>query len=110
MAKAVLVMDMPVVCVDCPCHFANLDGTVKCGVCGMQLLTDDIEEFRHDECPLLSLSEIFENILKRLYEAKHSVPVRSRNSCEISAAQGKVYAYEDAIRIVDGAMEELTDE
>jgi hypothetical protein len=51
------------------------------------------------------LTEFFENILKRLNEVKESVHVRSRNCCDISAAQGKVYAYEDAIGIVADAID-----
>lgn len=53
------------------------------------------------------LTEFFENILKRLNEAKDSVHVRSSNYCDVSAAQGKVYAYEDAIGIVADAIDLL---
>lgn len=51
------------------------------------------------------LTEFFENILNKLNEAKDSIHVRSRNCCDISAAQGKVYAYEDAIGIVADAVD-----
>lgn len=57
MSKAVLVIDMPVACIDCPCHFAHEDGTIECGVRGMELLTDDIESFKYEDCPLLELPE-----------------------------------------------------
>ena len=53
------------------------------------------------------LTEFLENILIRLDEAKDSVHVRSRICCDISAAQGKVYAYEDAIGIVADAIDLL---
>lgn len=53
------------------------------------------------------LTEFLENILIRLDEAKDSVHARSRICCDISAAQGKVYAYEDAIGIVADAIDLL---
>ena len=51
MSKAVLVMDMPKHCIDCPCHFAGMY-TVKCGVKKKKLLTNDIETYKPDWCPL----------------------------------------------------------
>lgn len=52
--KAVLVMDMPEHCIDCPCHFAGTS-TVVCGVKKEKLLTDDIETYKPDWCPLREL-------------------------------------------------------
>lgn len=54
MSKAVLVMDMPNNCIDCPCHFAGMS-TVVCGVNKKKLLTDDIETYKPDWCPLREL-------------------------------------------------------
>lgn len=53
------------------------------------------------------LTKFFEDILKKLNEAKNSIPVKSRNYCDIAAAQGKTYAYEDAIGIVADAIDLL---
>lgn len=52
MSKSILVIDTPSVCIDCPCHFAYDTGAVDCGVNGKELLTDDIETFKPDWCPL----------------------------------------------------------
>mgnify|MGYP006356253557 CR=1 FL=1 len=49
--KAILVIEMPSRCIDCPCHFAEMN-TVVCGVNKEQLLTDDIETHKPDWCPL----------------------------------------------------------
>lgn len=53
------------------------------------------------------LTEFFENILEDLSTAKNSVHVRTRSSCDISYAQGKVVAYEEAIGIVADAIDLL---
>ena len=49
--KAILVIDMPKNCIDCPCHFAGMS-TVVCGVNKKKLMSDDIETYKPDWCPL----------------------------------------------------------
>ena len=49
--KAILVLEMPKYCIDCPCHFAGMS-TVVCGVKKKKLITDDIETYKPDWCPL----------------------------------------------------------
>lgn len=56
MSKAVLVMDMPKYCIDCPCHFAGMH-TVKCGVKKKRLPKNDIETYKPDWCPLKPMPE-----------------------------------------------------
>lgn len=68
MSKAVLILDMPEHCIDCPCHFAGMS-TVVCGVNKKELLTDDIETYKPEWCPLRELPEKnFEN--NNNYEAE----------------------------------------
>lgn len=50
--KSILKIDTPKVCIDCPCHFAGESGMVVCGVEKRELLSDDIEAFKPDWCPL----------------------------------------------------------
>lgn len=52
MSKSILVLDTPDACIDCPCHFADDGGMVWCGKENKRLLTDDIETFKPDWCPL----------------------------------------------------------
>ena len=49
--KAILVLEMPKYCIDCPCHFAGMS-TVVCGVNKKKLMADDIETYKPDWCPL----------------------------------------------------------
>lgn len=55
--KSVLKINTPQVCIDCPCHFAGESGMVMCGVEKRELLSDDIETFKPDWCPLRELRE-----------------------------------------------------
>jgi len=55
--KSVLKIETPKVCIDCPCHFAGESGMVMCGAEKRELLTDDIETFKPDWCPLRELVE-----------------------------------------------------
>lgn len=55
--KSVLKIETPKVCIDCPCHFAGESGMVMCGVEKRELLSDDIETFKPDWCPLRESSE-----------------------------------------------------
>lgn len=57
MSKAVLVLDMPEHCIDCPCHFTEESGMVNCGVMKKELVSDDIETYKPDWCPLRELPE-----------------------------------------------------
>lgn len=50
--KSVLKIDTPKACIDCPCHFAGESGMVMCGVDKRELLSDDIQTFKPDWCPL----------------------------------------------------------
>ena len=54
--KAVLVMDMPECCIDCPCHFVD-DPNIWCGATKRDLETNDIEIYKPDWCPLKPLPE-----------------------------------------------------
>ena len=54
MSKAVLVMDMPSKCIDCPLHFVD-EPNYWCGANMKDLLTDDIETYKPDWCPLREL-------------------------------------------------------
>lgn len=56
MSKAILVIEVPKYCIDCPCHFAGMS-TLVCGVKKEKLLTDDIETYKPDWCPLNLLPE-----------------------------------------------------
>lgn len=55
--KSVLKIDTPKVCIDCPCHFAGGSGMVVCGVEKRELLSDDIQTFKPDWCPLRESDE-----------------------------------------------------
>ena len=56
MSKAVLVMDMPKVCIDCPLHYCdNCD--FWCGSNGKELLCDDMEIYKPSWCPLKPLPQ-----------------------------------------------------
>jgi len=55
MSKAILVIDTPECCIDCPCHFA--EDIVWCGVKDQELETDDIETYKPDWCPLKPMIE-----------------------------------------------------
>lgn len=57
MSKVMLVMDKPNVCIDCPVHFAGISGQVWCGKEKKRLLSDDIEIFKPDWCPLKDVSD-----------------------------------------------------
>jgi hypothetical protein len=54
--KAILVLEMPKYCIDCPCHFAGMS-TVVCGVNKEKLMADDIETYKPDWCPLRPVPE-----------------------------------------------------
>ena len=54
MSKCVLVMDMPSKCIDCPLHFVD-EPNYWCGANMKDLLTDDIETYKPDWCPLREL-------------------------------------------------------
>lgn len=55
MSKAILIMDMPQHCIDCPCHFADDEGAVICGKENKELITDDIQTYKPDWCPIREL-------------------------------------------------------
>ena len=53
MRKALLVIELPTSCFDCPCsHFAYCR-TIACGVTGKTISAPDCEETRLDSCPLI---------------------------------------------------------
>ncbi len=56
MSKSILIIDTPIVCIDCPCHFAD-ETTVWCGKEERELLSDDIESYKPDWCPLKEIPE-----------------------------------------------------
>ena len=78
MSKVVLVMDMPNTCIDCPCHFADDSGMVRCGKEDKELLTDDIEAFKPNWCPLRDMPEKKKLTYKDLFEDNR---VSGYNSC-----------------------------
>lgn len=51
MSKAILVMDMPSKCIGCPLHFVD-EPNYWCGANMKDLLTDDIETYKPNWCPL----------------------------------------------------------
>lgn len=55
--KSILEIETPKYCFDCPCHFAGESGMVVCGVEKRELLSDDIETFKPDWCPLRESAE-----------------------------------------------------
>lgn len=56
MSKVILVMDMPMYCIDCPCHFVD-DPSIWCGVVNRDLETNDIEIYKPEWCPLREMPE-----------------------------------------------------
>ena len=57
MSKVLLVMDEPNACIDRPVHFTGASGQVWCGKEKKCLLSDDIETFKPDWCPLKEVPE-----------------------------------------------------
>lgn len=53
--KAVIIMDMPEKCFNCPCHFAD-EPEYWCGV-NFEKLELDCDPYRPDWCPLRPLPE-----------------------------------------------------
>lgn len=53
--KSILIIDTPKFCIDCPCHFAGETGMVMCGVEKRELLSDDIQTYKAEWCPLSSV-------------------------------------------------------
>ena len=57
MRKALLVIELPTSCFDCPCsHFAYCR-TIACGVTGKTISAPDCEKMRLDSCPLVPVPE-----------------------------------------------------
>ncbi len=56
MAKAVLVMDMPECCADCPCSFFERDNPILNLICGVTQ-EDAYNVGKPDWCPLRELPE-----------------------------------------------------
>ena len=56
MPKAVLVMDMPECCADCPCSFVERDNPILNLICGVAQ-EDAYNVGRPDWCPLRELPE-----------------------------------------------------
>lgn len=56
MAKAVLVMDMPECCADCPCSFFERDNPILNLICGVTQ-EDAYNVGKPDWCPLQELPE-----------------------------------------------------
>lgn len=82
MSKAFIILDMPNNCIDCPCHFAGMS-TVVCEVNKKKLLTDDIETYKPDWCPLRELPEKIgiEEAVKMTRNGCISDVINSYNSC-----------------------------
>lgn len=49
--KAILVIEMPSSCLDCPCYFSN-DGYCICQEAGKLLANEDVDNERPTWCPL----------------------------------------------------------
>lgn len=62
MSKSFLIIDTPKACIDCPCHFAD-DVMIWCGKEKRELLSDDIQTFKPDWCPLKDIPK------KKKYES-----------------------------------------
>lgn len=79
MSKSILVIDTPKCCIDCPCHFVEDTGIVWCGKENKRLLTDDIETFKADWCPLRDLPEKRKTPLQ--YPYLHQIIADGFNAC-----------------------------
>lgn len=57
--KAVLIINMPEYCIDCPAHFYNdcSDDMFVCGATRKRMDTEDIQTYKPDWCPLRELPE-----------------------------------------------------
>ena len=51
MSKAILVIDMPSSCIDCPLHYYG-EPILWCGANERDMDTDDIENYKPTWCPL----------------------------------------------------------
>lgn len=71
MGKAVLVINLPEICMVCPCY----DDYWMCNLCPDEELTQkEIYEKRADWCPLKPLPEKIETDLKIRYEDQKNEP------------------------------------
>lgn len=93
MSKAVLVIDMPERCIDCPCHFYS----EPCLICGVDVNTvepdknGEIEDVKPDWCPLRPLPEkkeykgidgiTAEKLKTRIYESNKESLALGWNAC-----------------------------
>ena len=57
--KAILVIDMPTCCEDCPCmNWASYEDEILCGALGEELFVNDKEEvIKSKRCPLRELPD-----------------------------------------------------
>lgn len=60
MAKAVLVMDMPEYCADCPVATSDLEGLYHCAITDNYYSIDESFNGRDSSCPLRELPEKME--------------------------------------------------
>ena len=56
MSKAILVIDMPSSCIDCPLHYYD-EPRLWCGANERNMDTDDIENYKPTWCPLREVAE-----------------------------------------------------
>ena len=57
MRKALLVIELPTSCFDCPCSHYAYGATIGCGVTGKTISAPYCEEKRIDDCPLIPVPE-----------------------------------------------------
>lgn len=103
MSKSILVIDTPKVCIDCPCHFAEDTGRVWCGKEKKDLLSDDIETFKPDWCPLVELPQKKE-LEKERRESITADFYGEDDSCEEAYLEGAATGFN---RCIDTILKEV---
>ena len=68
--KAILVIDMPTCCEDCPCmNWASYEDEILCGVLGEELFVNDKDEvIKSKRCPLKPMPTKISPYVKRSQE------------------------------------------
>ena len=88
MAKAVLVMDMPECCADCPCSFFERDNPILNLICGVTQ-EDAYNVGKPDWCPLRELPEKIPELKSSYEEISKSIHRDGWNACLDEILGGK---------------------
>ncbi len=106
MSKSILAIDTPTACIDCPCHFADVE-LVWCGIEKKELLADDITSYKPDWCPLVDVSED-EAINLHMKENAHRIDVIERYLRENPDADaGECRRNVQVLAMANAALEEV---